>query len=85
MKTYATLDVTDKFLELNTLLGDTSNVEDLLERFLFPTQALDEAALMASSFGKWDLVSKIVNCGVSESLVALLMSDAQEKGIVLDI
>lgn len=86
MKNYATLDTTDKFLELNNLLADKSDiVEQLLEQYYFPTEALDEAALLAGSFGKWDLVGKIVNCGVSESLVALLLADAQEKGVVLDI
>lgn len=83
MNTYATLETNERLLEIiNTLHVDKSALEDLLKSFSFPTHALDEAALLASSLSHWDVVSRLIREGISESLVAMLEYEFQEKGSV---
>ena len=83
MISQATLETNESLLNvINTVHVDKSVLEDLLKRFSFSTNALDEAALLASSLNHWDVVSILIKEGISESLIALLEYESQEKGAV---
>lgn len=81
MISQATLETNETlFNTINTLHVDTSALEDLLRRFSFSTNILDEAALLASSLNHWDVVSMLIKEDISESLVPFLEYEFQEKG-----
>lgn len=83
MNTHATLETNEQlFNSINTTYVDKEALEILLQRFSFSTNTLDEAALLAGSLNHWDIVTRLIKEGISESLVAMLEYEFQEKGSV---